>query len=81
MVEKAIMTVKEASSYINCGVSSVRKMISTKELKHFRVGVKILINKADIDSWMQSKMVGGENTNGIKWKNKENETEKNEVVG
>jgi excisionase family DNA binding protein len=63
-MEKILFTVKEASKYLNCSESSMRKLIKEKQIPYFRIQSKILFNKETIDNWIENQQF--ENTQKIK---------------
>lgn len=48
-----ILNIKESAKYLNCSVSSIRKIIRGKEIEFFRIGSKIYVLKEDIDRWIE----------------------------
>lgn len=49
---KPNLTVKEAASYLNCGLSVMYDLCSDPEFyPAFRIRSKLLINRQDLDTW------------------------------
>lgn len=47
-----ILNIKESADYLNCSISSVRKMIRNNQIEYFRIGSKINVLQEDIDKWI-----------------------------
>lgn len=48
-----IFNVKETAEYLNCSVSSIRKMVRNKEIAFFRIGSKINFTQDSIEFWIK----------------------------
>ena len=53
MKQMNIFNVKETAEYLNCSVSSIRKMVRNKEIAFFRIGSKINFTQESIESWIK----------------------------
>ena len=49
-----IFNVKELAAYLNCSISSIRKLVRTNQIPNFRIGSKLNFNKELIDQWVYS---------------------------
>ena len=49
-----VFNVKELATYLNCSISSVRKLVRTNQIPNFRIGSKLNFNKELIDKWVYS---------------------------
>ena len=60
-----VFDVKETAEYLNCSVSSIRKMVRNKEISFFRIGSKINFTQESIESWIkeQQELNSRENEN------------------
>ena len=47
--------IKEASEYLHCSVSMVRKMVANSEIPYFRIGNRLYFKKDLIDTWITNK--------------------------
>ncbi len=54
---KEIITVTECAKYMKCSESFIREATRMKALPHIRVGKKILIDKIELDKWLDSQKV------------------------
>jgi excisionase family DNA binding protein len=52
--QRKIFDVKEIAIYLNCSISSVRKLVRNKEIPYFRIGSKLNFSKESIDIWIQT---------------------------
>lgn len=51
-----ILTLKEASAYLNCSISLLRKMIYENEIPFFKLHSKYFFKKEILDEWLISKL-------------------------
>lgn len=49
-----IFDVQETAEYLQCSVSSVRKLVRSKQIPHFRIGSKLNFNKEAVDQWIHN---------------------------
>ena len=47
-----IFDVKETANYLNCSISSVRKLVRENKIPFFRIGTKLSFKKKTIDDWI-----------------------------
>lgn len=55
MEHKEIMNIKETSSYLNCSISLLRKMIYENEIPFLKLHSKYFFKKDILDKWIVSK--------------------------
>ena len=53
------LTRQEAAKYIGVGLSTFKKL--QKELRFIKIGRRVLFDTKDLDAYLESKKVGGEN--------------------
>ena len=53
-MEKAIMTVNELMEYLHIGRSKAYELIHAEGFPSFRIGRKVLINKASLSEWIKN---------------------------
>lgn len=56
-MEKAFLTKKELGEYLSISHGTVDKLMATKQIPFIKVGKKVLFRKADVDRWIESKIV------------------------
>jgi len=56
---KDIITVRETAEYLRISQTYVRDLIRIKGLPHFRLGRRILVDKADLENWLEGQKVNG----------------------
>lgn len=49
-----VFSVKELATYLNCSISSIRKLVRTNKIPNFRIGSKLNFKKELIDEWVYS---------------------------
>lgn len=49
-----VFNVKELATYLNCSISSIRKLVRTNQIPNFRIGSKLNFKKELIDEWVYS---------------------------
>lgn len=52
------MSVHEAASYLGVCERFVRELIAKRELRHVRLGKRIILRKIDLDAYLESKAQG-----------------------
>lgn len=52
---KTILNIKELSEYLNCSISTIRKLIYNNEIPYFRIISSYHFSKSLIDKWIISK--------------------------
>lgn len=53
------MDVKEAAEYLKVSQWTVRDMVRTKSIPHFRVRSRIFFRRRELDQWVNSQLEGG----------------------
>lgn len=48
------MSVEEASLYIGIAKRSLREKIANREIKHVRIGRRIILRRVDLDAYLES---------------------------
>ena len=51
-MKEKIMNIKELAIFLNCSVSTIRKLIKEKRIPHFRIGAKIYFRLSEIERWI-----------------------------
>ena len=51
-----IMNTREVANYLKVSVSTIRRLISKKEIPFFKISNKIFFNKVFIDSWITNQV-------------------------
>jgi excisionase family DNA binding protein len=54
-VRQRLLSVRDASAYLGFSLRSVRNLIYSRELPIVRLGMKIFIDIADLDRWIEAK--------------------------
>ena len=57
---KMLLSFKEAAAALGVGVRTVTKMRNKGEIKHVRIGVRVLFPVADLKRWIDEHQEGGE---------------------
>lgn len=52
MSSARLLTIREAASYLSSTVWFVRSLIWNKEIPHLRLGKRLVIDRADLDSFV-----------------------------
>lgn len=52
METKEIMNIKEASQYLNCSISNIRKMIYQNKIPYFRITNRYMFNRSILNRWI-----------------------------
>lgn len=55
-MDRDYFTIKQLSQYSNIGTGTLYDAIRGREMKHFRIGNKIIIKKVDFEKWFDSKV-------------------------
>jgi excisionase family DNA binding protein len=51
-----LFTIKQAAQYLSCAVWQVRTLCWAKEIPHIKLGKKFLIDKDDLDSFIDRRL-------------------------
>ena len=57
MSELQLMTIEEASAFLNLKVSKIRKDIFNKSIPHYKIGALIRFKKDELIKWVEEKLV------------------------
>lgn len=49
---KEILNIKDASSYLNCSVPTIRNLIKKQNIPYFKIGAKYYFSKDSIRKWI-----------------------------
>lgn len=55
--ELELLTIEEASQFLNVKVSNLRSAIFRRKIRYFKIGSLIRFNKADLVQWLEEKLV------------------------
>ena len=58
MPREALMTAGEVSEYLRCSVSMVRRLVSSSEIPHFRLGRLVRFRRSEVDAWLAGRQEG-----------------------
>ena len=50
------LTIKETAKYLRCSESLVRKILKTKGLRYLALGNRKLIQRSDLEAWIEEHM-------------------------
>lgn len=53
-MEKEILNIKELSTYLNCSISQIRKMVYENKIPYFRIGNRLMFKCSIINKWIES---------------------------
>jgi excisionase family DNA binding protein len=53
-----LLRIKPAAAYLSLGVGTLRKMVKDRTIPHIPEGNKILIDRLDLDRFIESRKVG-----------------------
>lgn len=76
-MENISFNIKEASNYLKCSESILRKMIKNKSISYYRIGNRIFFRKETIDLWIKNQELQNIQNNNYEVKIK---PLKNEVI-
>ena len=63
MAREGLMIVTEVAQYLNCSISTVRRLVMNSGIPHFRLGKLIRFRRRDIDAWLSHHREGELPTN------------------
>lgn len=52
MPREGLMTAHEVGRYLNCSVTTVRRLVGRGEIPHFRLGKLVRFRRSEIDAWL-----------------------------
>lgn len=53
MNHERLMTAAELAIYLSCSLSTVRRLVASGLLPHYRLGKMVRFRRADVDVWLQ----------------------------
>ncbi|MFA6112131.1 MAG: helix-turn-helix domain-containing protein [Candidatus Latescibacterota bacterium] len=53
MNHERLMTAAELAIYLSCSLSTVRRLVASGSLPHYRLGKMVRFRRADVDHWLQ----------------------------
>lgn len=56
-----ILTIQQASEYLNFSISRLRYEVFQKRIPYYKVGKSIRFRKSELAEWISGKKIGGEN--------------------
>lgn len=59
--EKIVFNVAEVCRYLHTSQSSVRKLVRTKQIPHYRILSRIFFDKETIDMWISNQQLNNLN--------------------
>lgn len=59
-MSKISLTVREAAEFLGVSTTTVYNKCRNGELKHFKVGAKILFNREALEAWTKGELTGKE---------------------
>ncbi len=58
MAKEGLMIATEVAQYLNCSISTVRRLVMRSTIPHFRLGKLVRFSRSDIDAWMSDNREG-----------------------
>ena len=52
MAREGLLTSGDVAKYLQCSVSTLRRMVTRDQIPYFRVGKLVRFRRADIDAWL-----------------------------
>ncbi len=52
MAKQGLMIATEVAQYLNCSISTVRRLVMNSRIPHFRLGKLVRFRRSDIDAWL-----------------------------
>jgi excisionase family DNA binding protein len=49
------ITIQEAAAYLSTTVPAIRRLISTRELPFTKLGKRFILDRQDLDKWLEKK--------------------------
>ena len=53
MPKEKLMTAREVADYLQCSLSTVRRMVGRGGIPHFRLGKLVRFRRTDVDAWLR----------------------------
>ena len=51
-----LLTIKQSAAYLSCAVWQIRTLLWAKEIPHIKLGKKFLIDRDDLDSFIDRRL-------------------------
>lgn len=58
-IQPRLLNIEEAAQYLATTTWAVRKLLWSKEVPHIKLGTRLLIDKQDLDSFINRAKLGG----------------------
>lgn len=58
MAKEGLMIATEVAQYLNCSISTVRRLVMKSRIPHFRLGKLVRFRRSDIDAWLSDNREG-----------------------
>ena len=58
MAKQGLMIATEVAQYLNCSISTVRRLVMNSKIPHFRLGKLVRFRRSDIDAWLTHQREG-----------------------
>ena len=52
MAKQGLMVATDVAQYLNCSISTVRRLVMNSRIPHFRLGKLVRFRRSDIDAWL-----------------------------
>lgn len=53
MPKEKLMTANEVADYLQCSLSTVRRLVMRGKIPHFRLGKLVRFRRVEIDAWLK----------------------------
>lgn len=53
MGKEMLMTARDVAEYLQCSLSTVRRMVMRGKIPHFRLGKLVRFRRGDVDAWLR----------------------------
>jgi len=61
MVEKRLLTIKEASEYLGISVKGIYNMVNRRQIPFIKIGGRLRFDKIDLDNWIEKQKIPDSN--------------------
>lgn len=61
MVEKRLLTIKEASEYLGISVKGIYNMVNRRQIPFIKIGGRLRFDKIDLDNWVEKQKIPDSN--------------------
>lgn len=52
MARETLLTIRDVAQYLQCSVSTVRRLVMGDKIPHYRLGKLVRFRRTDIDGWL-----------------------------